>query len=85
MEMIYPKGSIITKKEDNKEYCIVKIKEESYDCILYPPGISLTTNHYDIHFNEVDKLLFWGYIDNEIKEELKNKYLDILMKRVDEK
>jgi len=81
MKIIYPKGSIITKKEDKNNYCIVKENENDYECVLYPIGAHSANKNIIIKKDEVDEIKFWGYTDNEIKEELKDKYIEVLKKK----
>ena len=81
MKIIYPKGSIITKKNDKNNYCIIKENEDNYECVLYPIGVQSTSSNIIIKKDEVDEIKFWGYIDNETKEELKDKYIEVLKKK----
>ncbi len=62
---IYPRGSLISKKNDDRKYCIIKNNGDSYDCILYPFGISDYGSIIKIQYNEIDHIYFMGYIDEQ--------------------
>ena len=75
MSIFYPKGSIITKKNDDRKFCIKNILEKGYECIVFPFGISKENEKIIIDFNDVDKLYFFGYINKEFKKELEERML----------
>lgn len=79
IRIIYPKGSIIEKKSDKKQYCIVDIKEDGYEVIDYPFGVQGTPDENFIKYEDVGTLYFWGYMGEEYKEEISKVYKKIIM------
>ena len=41
MGVIYPAGSIIGRKKDNKKFCIIEIAKDGYYVADYPIGVQL--------------------------------------------
>ncbi len=80
MKIIYPNGSIISKKEDNNKYCIINVKNDSYSCILYPYGITNYQSIINVKFDEVNELLFLGHKNKKYENTLKNRLLDCIMR-----
>ena len=75
MSIIYPRGSIITKKDDDRKFCIKNTLENEYECIVFPFGVSKDNDNIKIMFNDVDKLYFFGYTNKDYKKELKERML----------
>ena len=70
IKIIYPKGSIITKKDNKNKYCITNIKEDGYETVIYPIGTQKAGETFHIAFEEVDSIFFWGYMDDNYKKEI---------------
>ena len=79
MNNIYPKGSIITKVNDTNKYCIVSIQNDSYDCIIFPFGMTLENEKITIPFEKVDKIFHFGYKTEEYNKDINKKILSILL------
>ena len=74
IKVIYPKGSIISKIGDKRQYCIVDIKEEGYEVVDYPFGVQVEAKNDIINYDDVDSLYFWGYMGEEYKKEIINSF-----------
>ena len=70
MKIIYPKGSIIGQKKDNQKYCIIDINENGYEVVLYPVGMTFAGEHKHIDYDDVEKLYFWGFMDENYKQDI---------------
>ena len=81
MNVIYPKGSIITRKNDETKYCIINITDEEYECVQFPFGMILEKQKIPIKFDEVKELYFFGYHSKEYDEQL-NKYISKKLNKV---
>ena len=54
IEIIYPKGSIIGKKGEEKiQYCIVDINKDGYEVVNYPFGLQTADDKIFIEYDEV--------------------------------
>ena len=78
-KIIYPKGSIICKKDDVNQYCIVDINNDGYEVINYPFGVQGLGNKNIIKYEEVGSLFFWGYMGEEYKKKIKTIYKDMIL------
>jgi len=79
IRVIYPKGSIIGKKGDNKQYCIVDIKNNGYEVINYPFGAQMLNEVDFIENDDVGSLFFWGYMGEEYKEKIIEMYKEEIL------
>ncbi len=85
MNIRYPKGSIITKKDDPKKYCILKAKKDTYECVVYPIGKITSNSNIIIPFTEVDKIFFWGKLFDDQKKTMKEEIFKELRRKAEEK
>ena len=70
MGVIYPAGSIIGRKKDNKKFCIIEIAKDGYYVADYPIGVQLVGQKEFLKDDEVGSLFFWGYMNENYKKEL---------------
>ena len=59
MGVIYPAGSIIGRKKDNKKFCIIEIAKDGYYVADYPIGVQLVGQKEFLKDDEVGSLFFW--------------------------
>ena len=83
MNIIYPVGSIITMKKDQKKYCITKICEDYYEAYFYPFGKIEKSDKVIIPFSEVDKIFFFGKLFDDQKELMEKRMFDKIRKKVE--
>ena len=79
IKVIYPKGSIISIKDD-KKLCIVEINDNSYGCVMYPYGLLSYNSIIDVKFDEVENVYFWGYKNKKYENKLKKLIINSLLK-----
>ena len=58
MGVIYPAGSIIGRKKDNKKFCIIEIAKDGYYVADYPIGVQLVGQKEFLKDDEVGSLFF---------------------------